>query len=61
MNFLVYLGLRNYDLRAARTDLAERASRLLMKSRESDRAVYENYNAITSRGNDVHSSGACCL
>jgi hypothetical protein len=29
-----------------------------MKSWESDRAVYENYNAITGRGNDVRSSDA---
>ena len=58
MNFLVYLGLRNYDLPAARADLVERSSRLLMKSWESDRAVYENYNAITGRGNDVRSSDA---
>ena len=58
MNFLVYLGFRNYDLPAARADLAERSSRLFMKSWESDRAVYENYNAVTGRGNDVTSSDA---
>ena len=44
MNFLVYLGMRNYDLGPARTDLAERSRKLLMKSWQSDRAVYENYN-----------------
>jgi len=58
MNFLVYLGFRNYDLPTARADLAERSSRLFMKSWESERAVYENYNAITGRGNDVRSSDA---
>ena len=44
MNFLVYLGMRNYDLGPARTDLAERSHKLLMKSWQSDRAIYENYN-----------------
>jgi putative isomerase len=58
MNFLVYLGMRNYDLGPARTDLAERSRKLLLKSWQSDRAVYENYNAITGAGNDVRSSDA---
>jgi putative isomerase len=58
MNFLVYLGLRNYDLAPARADLAERSHKLLMKSWQSDRAIYENYNSITGAGNDVTSSDA---
>jgi len=58
MNFLVYLGLRNYDLPEARADLATRSARLLMKSWQSDHAVYENYNANTGAGNDVRSSDA---
>ena len=58
MNFLVYLGMRNYDLGAARADLAERSHKLLMKSWLSDRAIYENYNSITGAGNDVTSSDA---
>jgi hypothetical protein len=58
MNFLVYLGLRNYDLAPARADLAERSLKLLMKSWQSDRAIYENYNANTGAGNDVRSSDA---
>jgi hypothetical protein len=58
MNFLVYLGMRNYDLGAARTDLAGRSHKLLMKSWLSDRAIYENYNSITGAGNDVTSSDA---
>jgi hypothetical protein len=40
------------------SDLAERSSRLFMKSWESERAVHENCNAITGRGNDVHSGDA---
>jgi hypothetical protein len=58
MNFLVYLGMRNYDLPDARADLAQRSARLLMKSWQSDRAIYENYNANTGAGNDVRSSDA---
>jgi putative isomerase len=58
MNFLVYLGLRNYDLKDARADLVERSARLLMKSWQGDRAIYENYNANTGAGNDVRSSDA---
>ena len=58
MNFLVYLGLRNYDLALARQDLAERSNKLLMKSWLSDRSIYENYNSITGAGNDVRSSDA---
>jgi putative isomerase len=58
MNFLVYLGLRNYDLPEARADLARRSNALLLKSWRSDAAIYENYNAITGAGNDVTSSDA---
>jgi hypothetical protein len=58
MNFLVYLGFRNYDLPDARADLARRSHDLLMKSWRSDGAIYENYNAVTGRGDDVMSSDA---
>jgi hypothetical protein len=58
MNFLAYLGMRNYDLGPARTDLAERSHKLLMKSWQTDRSIYENYNSITGAGNDVSSSDA---
>ncbi len=58
MNFLVYLGLRNYDLPDARTDLSDRSARLLMKSWQRARAINANYNAITGAGNDVRTSDA---
>jgi neutral trehalase len=58
MNFLVYLGLRNYELKEARADLARRSYDLLMKSWRKDGAIYENYNAITGAGDDVTSSDA---
>jgi len=53
MNFLVYLGMRNYDLPAAKADLVEKSKNLLMKSWLKDGAVYENYNAETGHGDDV--------
>ena len=58
MNFLVYLGLRNYDLKDARADLARRSHDLLLKSWRSEGAIYENYNTKTGAGNDVTSSDA---
>ena len=58
MNFLVYLGLRNYDLPEARADLVSRSKALLIRSWRSEGAIYENYNAITGAGNDVTSSDA---
>lgn len=56
MNFLVYLGLRNYDLPGARHDLSEKSRELLLKSWIEKRHVYENYNSITGEGSDVSSS-----
>ncbi|HEY1217343.1 MAG: hypothetical protein ABSE42_23660 [Bryobacteraceae bacterium] len=32
----------------------------MMKSWQSDRAIYENYSSITGAGNDVTSSDAYC-
>jgi hypothetical protein len=42
-------------LKDARRDLAQRSARLLMKSWQRDRAIYQNYNASTGAGNDVRS------
>jgi putative isomerase len=53
MNFLVYLGMRNYAVSDARADLVERSSDLLMKSWTADGSIYENYNAVTGQGDDV--------
>ena len=55
MNFLVYLGLRNYDLPEARKDLAERSEKLLLRSWLGEGHVYENYNAENGRGDDAGS------
>jgi len=56
LNFLVYLGLRNYDLSQARQDLAEKSKNLLLKGWLENGHVYENYNAVTGEGADVINS-----
>jgi len=53
MNFMVYLGIRNYDLPEARRDLVEKSSSLLLKSWIAERHIYENYNSETGQGNDA--------
>ncbi len=56
MNFLVYLGLRNYDLPEARKILSSKSYDLIMKGWKEDRHVYENYNSVTGEGADVANS-----
>jgi putative isomerase len=58
MNFLVYMGLRNYDLPEARRVLVEKSLDLLMKEWLENRHVYENYNSLTGEGGDVTNSDA---
>jgi len=50
MNFLVYLGLRNYDLAKARTDLVAKSKQLLLQSWLKSRTVHENYSPFTGAG-----------
>jgi glycogen debranching enzyme len=50
MNFLVYLGLRQYDLPKARADLAEKSRQLLLKEWLEHGHVHENYSADTGEG-----------
>ena len=56
MNFLVYIGLKNYDLPDARRDLVEKSRNLILKSWLEENHVYENYNAVTGEGGDVRRS-----
>jgi putative isomerase len=58
MNMLVYLGLRNYDLPQARTDLVGKSKQLLLKEWREHGHVHENYNADTGDGCGVRSSDA---
>ena len=56
MNFLVYLGLRNYALPQARADLAEKSRALLLKEWLTNGHVHENYNGDSGEGCDVPNS-----
>ncbi len=53
MNFLVYLGLLNYDLPDARKILADKSESLLMENVKLNGYIYENYNAITGNIKDL--------
>lgn len=56
MNFLVYMGIRNYKLPEVRQDLVKRSKALLMKNWLHDGGVYENYNSTSGDGGDVTSA-----
>lgn len=58
MNFLVYLGLCNYNLPAARKELVEKSENLLLKEWVEKGHVHENYHADTGTGCDIGSSDA---
>ncbi len=58
MNFLVYLGIRNYELPDAQKDMVEKSKNLLLKSWLEENHVYENYSSITGQGNDAGMSDA---
>ncbi|MEI7752720.1 MAG: trehalase family glycosidase, partial [Candidatus Omnitrophota bacterium] len=50
LNFLVYLGMRNYDLAKARNDMTLKSNKLLLKMWQEKRLVHENYNPFTGEG-----------
>jgi putative isomerase len=56
MNYLVYLGLQNYEDSAARIAFAQKSYELFLKEWKENGHVHENYNAITGSGDDVNSS-----
>lgn len=59
LNFLVYMGLRNYNTPAIndiRRQFSEKSKQLLLKSWKSHGYVFENYNATTGQGDDVGNS-----
>jgi len=58
MNFLVYLGLCNYDLPEARKALVEKSEALLLKEWREHGHVHENYNADTGEGCGIGNSDA---
>jgi hypothetical protein len=56
MNFLVYLGLCQYDLPDERRILAEKSKNLFLQEWRGHGHVHENYNAETGLGCDVPNS-----
>jgi hypothetical protein len=54
LNFLVYLGLRNYDLPAARRDLAAKSMGIFLGEWKRKGFISENYSALTGTGDDPH-------
>jgi putative isomerase len=56
MNYLVYLGLQNYDDATVRKDFAAKSYALFLKEWKQNGHVHENYNTITGSGDDVSSS-----
>jgi hypothetical protein len=56
MNFLVYLGMRNYDLKEAQKDLVSKSGELLLREWLDNGYICENYNAETGECDDVNSS-----
>ena len=47
LNFLVYMGLLNYDLSEARTVLSNKSNKLFIDNIKLNGWVFENYNGIT--------------
>jgi len=56
MNYLVYLGPRNYDDAGTRQQFAQKSFNLFLKEWTENGHVHENYNAIKGTGDDVTSS-----
>ncbi|HEV2133295.1 MAG TPA: trehalase family glycosidase [Terracidiphilus sp.] len=56
MNYLVYLGLCNYQNSQVRQQFAQKSYALFLKEWTQNRHVHENYNAITGTGDDVRNS-----
>jgi hypothetical protein len=56
MNYLVYLGLQNYDEPEARRELASKSVALFAREWNLKGHVHENYNAVTGLADDVTSS-----
>ncbi|HEX3821064.1 MAG TPA: hypothetical protein VHW45_12050, partial [Candidatus Sulfotelmatobacter sp.] len=56
MNYLVYLGLRNYDDADTRREFATKSYALFAKEWRAHGHVHENYNAISGTGDDVANS-----
>jgi putative isomerase len=56
MNYLVYLGLRNYNEPEVQRQFAEKSYELFLQEWNKNGHVHENYNGVTGTGDDVGSS-----
>jgi glycogen debranching enzyme len=59
MNYLVYLGLRNYhqpEIDRARQELSQKSLDLFLSEWRTNGHVHENYNGATGSGDDVSNS-----
>jgi glycogen debranching enzyme len=56
MNYLVYLGLRNYNYPDVRSQFAQKSLDLFLREWQENGHVHENYNAMTGWGDDVRNS-----
>jgi len=56
MNYLVYLGLRNYGDAKTRSEFARKSYELFLKEWTEKNHVHENYNAILGVGDDSANS-----
>jgi putative isomerase len=56
MNYLVYLGLRNYDNPEVSRQFAQKSYELFLLEWKKNGHVHENYNGMTGAGDDVRSS-----
>jgi putative isomerase len=56
MNYLVYLGLRNYEHPDVSRQFAQKSYDLFLQEWKQNGHVHENYNAMTGVGDDVRSS-----
>lgn len=56
LNFLVYLGMRNYDIKEARLDLIQKSKNLLLKNWKENGGIFENYNSVNGKGEDVQNA-----
>ncbi|MDD4921975.1 MAG: trehalase family glycosidase [Bacteroidales bacterium] len=56
LNFLVYIGLRNYDLKNAQKAMVDKSRDLFLNQWMANGSVCENYNADTGECSDVKDS-----
>ncbi len=56
MNYLVYLGLRNYDQAKVTQEFAQKSFEVFQPEWSTKGHVHENYNALSGSGDDVANS-----